>query len=274
MKTIASYLLFAGIAFGALGSYNAEAQPARDKQSTATRAKAAAATPLDIAIHKAQHLVMLSQRTVKLYVQSSINVLPTRSEAMLRDAVSQLDSELGWLKANMPSPLLANAIREQETAWLALKAEVTQKPSRDRIEQLAGLSEALYSKSKATAVGVEALTADPLDGMVSASSKQSVVIQRLGKLYMLDRAGYKGAKKLFKDTQAEFLANHAKLVEAKETTEPIKRELALILGQTNLLLEGLVEGKAGGEQNDALVGKSIEVILQMQENVTSMFSRH
>jgi hypothetical protein len=273
MKTIASRLLLAGLVLGALSSCNAEAQPARGKQSAATRAKAAAATPIDVAINKAERLVMLSQRTAKLYAQGSIGISPIRTDAMLQEAISQFESELGWMKANLPSPLLANGIRDQETAWLALKSEVTQKPTRDKIEQIASLSEALYNKSKATALGVESLTADPLDEIVGVSGKQGVLIQRMGKLYMFDHAGHKGAKQLFKETKAEFLANHKKLSSAKETTEPIKRELELILGQANLLLAGLVESKVGGEQNDALVGKSIEVMLQMQESVTTMFER-
>lgn len=273
MKTIASLLLVVGFVLSTLVPNNAQAQTTRSKQSAATRAKAPAATPTDVAINKTEHLVMLSQRAAKLYAQGALGISPTRTESMLQDTVSQFESDLNWLKANLPSPLLANSIREQETAWLALKNEITQKTTRDKIDLIANLSETLYTKSKATALSVESLTADPLDEIVGASGKQSVLIQRLGKLYMFERAGYKGANQLFKDAKIQFLSNHKKLATAKETTDPIKRELELILGQANLLLAGLVDGKVGGEQNDVLVGKSIEVMLQMQDSVTIMFER-
>lgn len=273
MKTIASLLLVVGFVLSTLVPNNAQAQTTRSKQSAATRAKAPAATPTDVAINKTEHLVMLSQRAAKLYAQGALGISPTRTESTLQDTVSQFESDLNWLKANLPSPLLANSIREQETAWLALKNEITQKTTRDKIDLIANLSETLYTKSKATALSVESLTADPLDEIVGASGKQSVLIQRLGKLYMFERAGYKGANQLFKDAKIQFLSNHKKLATAKETTDPIKRELELILGQANLLLAGLVDGKVGGEQNDVLVGKSIEVMLQMQDSVTIMFER-
>lgn len=265
--------MVAGIAISVLGVHTAEAQPARSKQSTTTRAKAPAAAPIDVAINKSERLVMLSQRAAKLYAQSAIGISPAKTETLLQDTVTQFESELTWMKANLPSPLLANGIREQDAAWAALKAELVQKPSKDRIAQIASLSEALYNKSKSTALGVESLTADPLDEIVGVSGKQGVLIQRMGKLYMFDHAGYKNASRLFKDTKVEFLANHKKLADAKEATEPIKRELDLILGQANLLLAGLVDAKVGGEQNDALVGKSVEVMLQLQESVTTMFER-
>jgi len=273
MKTIASLLLVVGFVLSTIVPNNAQAQTTRSKQSAATRAKAPAATPTDVAINKAEHLVMLSQRAAKLYAQGALGISPTRTESMLQDTVSQFESDLNWLKTNLPSPLLASSIRDQETAWLALKNEITQKTTRDKIDLIATLSETLYTKSKATALSVESLTADPLDEIVGASGKQSVLIQRLGKLYMFERAGYKGANQLFKDAKIQFLSNHKKLATAKETTDPIKRELELILGQANLLLAGLVDGKVGGEQNDALVGKSIEVMLQMQDSVTIMFER-
>jgi hypothetical protein len=273
VKSTTVKLLTAVIAIGVIGSHNAEAQPARSKQSSSTRAKAVAAAPIDVAINKAERLVMLSQRAAKLYAQGAIGVSPAKTDILLQDTILQFEGELTWMKENMPSPLLANGIREQDSAWAALKPELTQKPAREKIEQIANLSEALYSKSKATALGVESLTTDPLDEIVGLSGKQGVLIQRLGKLYMFDHAGYKNASLLFKDSKAEFLANHKKLAAAKEATDPIKRELELILGQANLLLAGLVDAKVGGAQNDALVGKSIEVMLQLQESVTTMFER-
>jgi hypothetical protein len=271
VKSTALKLIAAGITIGVIGSHTAEAQPARSKQSASTRAKAAAAAPIDVAINKAERLVMLSQRAAKLYAQGALGISPAKTDVLLQDTILQFESELTWMKANLPSPLLANGIREQDGAWIALKTELTQKPALNKIDQIANLSEALYSKSKATALGVESLTTDPLDEIVGVSGKQGVLIQRLGKLYMFDHAGYKNAGQLFKDTKAEFLTNHKKLAAAKEATDPIKRELELILGQANLLLAGLVDGKVGGAQNDALVGKSIEVMLQLQESVTTMF---
>jgi hypothetical protein len=275
MKTVASHLLIVGLALAlvaSFGSYKAEAQPALSKQSATPRAKSAVIA-IDISINKAERLVMLSQRTAKLYAQGSLGISPAKTEIMLQEAITQLELELGWLKANLPSPLLAKGIREQETAWLALKSEVVQKPARDRIPTVADFSETLYVKSKAIALGVESLTSDPLDEIVGVSGKQGVLIQRMGKLYMFARAGYKGAGQLFQESKAEFLANHKKLASSKEATDPIKRELELILGQADMMFVGFVDGKVGGEHNDALVGKSIEVMLQMQEAVTMMFER-
>ncbi len=251
----------------------AAAPPPRAKQSSASRAAAANATPIDIAINKAERLVMLSQRAAKLYAQGALGIMPARTEALLSETIQQFEGELNWLKVNLPSPILANGIREQDAAWSALKAQIMQKPSRDKLDEIARLSENLYAKTKATALGVEALTVNPTDEIVGVSARQGVLIQRMGKFYMFDHAGYKGAEAAFRSTKAEFLENHKKLGEAKEANESIKRELDLILGQANLLLTGLVEKKVGGDMNDALVGKSIEVMLQMQESVTTMFEK-
>jgi hypothetical protein len=271
-KTVAALALLVSAALGVVAT-SANAQPQRGKQSAASRAAATSATPLDIAINKSERLVMLSQRAAKLYAQGAMGITPARAEALLQETVLQFEAELNWLKANLPSPLLANGIREQDTAWNTLKALLVQKPTRDKIGEVALASENLYAKAKATALGVEGLTVNPLDEIVGVSAKQSVLIQRMGKLYMLDHAGYKDAAGAFKTTKAEFLDNHKKLSAAKEANDSIRRELDLILGQANLLLNGLVDKKVGGDMNDALVGKSTEVMLQMQESVTTMFEK-
>jgi hypothetical protein len=249
------------------------AQTPKTKQSAATRAAAKTATPIDVAINKAERLVMLSQRAAKLYAQGALGVSAARSSIQLTDSITQFEADLAWLKANAPAPTIAISANEQYNAWNALKAYLVKPPIRDNIDEVGDLSETLYTKAKLTALSVEAMTTNPLDEIVGQSAKQRALIQRLGKLYMFERAGFKDAKKKFEIEKAEFLKHHDLLAAAKESNADIKRELDQILGQAKMLFVNFVDGKIGGEQNDALVGKSIEVMMQMQDTVTTMFEK-
>lgn len=250
-----------------------QAPSPKTKQSAATRATGPNAVALDVAINKSERQSMHAERAVKLYAQIALNVSPGRAGMQLMESVMQFDSELAWLKANSPTPTLLPMLEAQARAWASLKATLTQSPVRENIPQIADLSNALLIKTQATVQAIAALTENPLDELVGQSARQRVLIQRLGKFYMLDRAGYAGAKRKFNETKAEFLAAHTALSEAKGINEPIKRELQLIMGQAKMLFVNFVDGRIGGDDNDALVGKSTEVMMQMQDVVTTMLER-
>jgi hypothetical protein len=242
------------------------------KQSTATRA-ATRASPIDIAINKAERQSMLSQRAVKLYAQVALGISPARSEQLLTETIEQFESELRWLRANTPNAALRPGIEAQAKAWDALKAYLTKPAARDNIDEVGALGEDLYAKTQATALATEALTADPLDESVAKSAKQRVLIQRLGKLYMFERAGFKDAKRLFDSVKQEFLSGHKALQTATGTNDVIRRELDLINGQAQMLFTNFVDSRIGGANNDALVGKAIEVMMQMQDAVTTLYEK-
>jgi hypothetical protein len=250
-----------------------QAQTTKTKQSAATRAAKTNAAPLDVAINKSERQVMLSQRAAKLYAQGALGITPARSDVLMSETIVQFEAELAWLTANAPSPSIKAGVDEQSRAWQALKAYIGKPPVRDNIDEVGETSENLYNKARATALAIEALTVNPLDEVVGQSAKQRVLIQRLGKLYMFERAGFKDAKRKFEEARAEFLDGHKKLADSKDANELIKRELDLIMGQARMLFINFVDGKVGGEQNDALVGKSIEVMMQMQDAVTTLFER-
>lgn len=245
----------------------------KKKQSVAKRAADTNAQPIDIVINKAERQVMLSQRAAKLYAQGALGVMPARSQAMMEDTVQQFESELAWLRANAPSPILMEGLTAQNKAWIELKVYLSKPPVREHIDEVGELSENLYAKTRATALAVEALTVNPTDEIVGQSGKQRVLIQRLGKLYMFERAGFKNARTAFETTRQEFLNGHAVLGKAKETNATIKRELDLVLGQAQLLFVSFVDNKAGVANNDAFVGKSIEVMMQMQDAITTLFEQ-
>jgi hypothetical protein len=251
----------------------AQPAPTKAKQSAATRAAAKNAAPLDVAINKAERQVMHSQRAAKLYAQGALGISPARSDIQLGETIAQFESELVWLRANAPNPTILAGINDQAQAWTALKVFLTKPPVKDNIDEVGDTSELLYTKARLTALSMESLTTNPLDEIVGQSARQRVVIQRMGKLFMFERAGFKDAKKKFEIEKAEFLKNHELLTQAKEANADIKRELDMIMGQSKMLFINFVDNKIGGDQNDALVGKSIEVMMKMQETVTTMFER-
>jgi hypothetical protein len=216
---------------------------------------------------------MLSQRAAKLYAQGALGVMPARSDIQLSETIAQFESELAWLKSNAPNESILSSVNEQSKAWTALKVYLSKPPVKNNINEVGEASELVYTKAKTTALSMEALTTNPLDEIVGLSGKQRASIQRMGKLYMFERAGFKDAKKKFEVEKNEFLKTHQLLFQAKESNDDIKRELDLIMGQAKMLFINFVDNRIGGEQNDALVGKSIEVMLLMQDTVTTMFEK-
>lgn len=61
-----------------------QAAAAKAKRTAATRAAAPNATPIDVAINKSEHMVMLSQRAVKLYVRSALGITPVGQVCIYR----------------------------------------------------------------------------------------------------------------------------------------------------------------------------------------------
>ena len=246
---------------------------AKVKRTAATRAAAPAATPIDVAINKAENLVVMSQRAAKLYAQGALGVTPGRAGLHLNETIAAYEADKTWLRANAPTPSVVPLLDAQQKDWLALKAYLQKPPVKDNIDEVGELSDSLYQKAVATANAIEGLTVNPLDEIVGQSAKQSVLIQRLGKWYFFDRAGFAGAKAKFDTSRKDFLAGHKALAEAKEATPEIKRELDLIMNAANMLFTNFVDEKVGGAQNAALVGKSTEVMMQMQNVVTSLFEK-
>lgn len=171
------------------------AQATKSKQSASSRAAQKNAAPIDVAINKAERQVMLSQRAAKLYAQGALGVSPAKSDIQMMETIAQFESELAWLKSNAPNSAIAASIQEQAAAWAQLKTFIIKPPVRDNIDEVGDASESLYIKSKLTASAVEGLTTNPFDEIVSLSARQRVMIQRMGKLYMFERAGFKDAKK-------------------------------------------------------------------------------
>ncbi len=276
-KPATAALLLLCAAFYAPASVSAQtvAQNAatKAKRTAANRAAAPNATPIDVAINKAEHIVMLSQRAAKLYAQSALGISTGRAGAHLTETIAGYEADKTWLRSNAPTPSIVPLIDAQQKDWLALKAYLAKPPVKDSIDEVGALSDSLYQKAVATANAIEALTVNPLDEIVGQSAKQSVLIQRLGKWFFFDRAGFAGAKAKFDAARKDFLAGHKALAESKEATADIKRELELIMNAANMLFTNFVDEQVGGAQNAALVGKSTEVMMQMQDVVTSMFEK-
>jgi hypothetical protein len=109
---LARYFSFTVMALMAMALPSAQVnaqttQAAKSKQSAASRAQAKTAAPIDIAINKAERLVMLSQRAAKLYAQGALGISVARSDIQLGDTITQFENDLAWLKNNAPAPAIA-----------------------------------------------------------------------------------------------------------------------------------------------------------------------
>ena len=165
--------LLAGLAFAASPSFVHAGVPATAATKTDTAS----------AVNLAGRQRMLSQRMVKAYLMLGQGIAADDARTILQGSINQFESQLAAQKAFQPTPMVRSAVVNLEGAWAKCKALLMAPPSKAGAVALYDANEALQQAAHSATLAYEAVTASPLDHLVSIAGRQRMLSQRMAKFY-------------------------------------------------------------------------------------------
>jgi len=144
---------------------------------------AAAKMDTAAAVNMAGRQRMLSQRMVKAYLMLGQGIAADDARIILLGSINQFESQLAALKAFQPTPSVRSAIINLEGAWTKCKPLLTATPGKAGAVALYDANEALQQAAHGVTLAYEAVSAAPLDHLVSIAGRQRMLSQRMAKFY-------------------------------------------------------------------------------------------
>ncbi|MFN0316767.1 MAG: type IV pili methyl-accepting chemotaxis transducer N-terminal domain-containing protein, partial [Burkholderiales bacterium] len=179
-------------------------------------------------VNRAGEQRMLSQRTVKFYCQTGMDVMPLHSRIQLQDSIARFEANLAALKpVAATTPETAQAFERLAQAWGPLRAAIAIPASRESALVLARHAEDVLAAAERLTRSMEDASGQPASRAINLAGRQRMLSQRLAKAYMLRSWGVESAavREEMDAAANEFNAALALLMGRPENTGPINSEL-------------------------------------------------
>ena len=217
---------------------------------------------------------MLSQRIVKLYSQTGLNIMPALSSSQLRQASLRFEINLAALKPVVAGSAEAARAYELLTGeWLGMKKAVAAAVSRDAAEVLSRHAEATLVAAETLTHVLEDEGKSVASRWVNLAGRQRMLSQRIAKNYLLRSWGVESSavREELESSANDFSAGLAKLGANPDNGEEVKRELAEVAQQWEWLQAALsVEGASSYR---LIVSESSDAILEATDRITRLYEQ-
>ncbi|MBI5257398.1 MAG: type IV pili methyl-accepting chemotaxis transducer N-terminal domain-containing protein [Burkholderiales bacterium] len=231
---------------------------------------------LNDAINKAGRQRMLSQRLSKAWVALGQQAEAARAERVLSDSMAQFDRQLIELKAYAPTPTIRGTYQQLDPVWSEFKSVlVGAKPSPKALASLLALDDRILALAHQGTQQLEQHGGKTLGQLVNVAGRQRMLSQRMAKLQLavIWRADAPGAKDRITADRREFSAGLDTLATSPLATPAIRNEIMLARQQW-VLFENVLGRASGNQPQDAAtVFVASENILQVMEQITTLFAR-
>ena len=248
-------LLFATFVLCAAFSAQAQAQAATD------------------ALRQAGELRTLSQRIPKLYFQQLLALNDAQAKRALAESATAVEKHLETLRSVSATPALARRYARTVALWAQCREFIDHPPTLEGAETLNYLSNDLMISAGRLTFMLESQTVDTGARLVDLSMRQSMLAQRLAKLYLARRLlGEAGASRVdVHQARLEFETSMKEIATAPELTQQTRDALELAEGQWIFFDRAIAEGDKGDERLALHVSTTSERITESMRDIVASY---
>lgn len=226
-------------------------------------------------IGSAGRLRLQSQRLAKLYLQIGLGINADVARRQLGKGSAQLDADLRNLSGYARNAKTQRTVARTEELWAELKALLAISYGIENMKRVNYLADDLMIATGKLAMQIEDEAETPIGRLLDLSLRQSMLAQRLAKLYLMAQAGDQSRGRLVDVEQArkEFATALHELGSARENS-PASRE-ALELAKTQWLFfdNAIKELNRGETGNPRHVATSSERIMEVLDAVSTQYAQ-
>ncbi|MBN9424133.1 MAG: type IV pili methyl-accepting chemotaxis transducer N-terminal domain-containing protein [Candidatus Accumulibacter sp.] len=226
----------------------------------------------------AGRLRLQSQRLAKLYLQDGLGIRPETARRQLAAGSAQGEKDLVALADYARRPRTQRTLARSAELWNDYRAALARPYAADSVQRVNYLAEELMIAAGRLAMQIEEEADTPVARLLDLAQRQSMLAQRLARLYLLAQSGdrSRGRRVDVEQARKEFAAGLAELDAAPENT-PASRE-ALALAKTQWLffeqavgdLQTQTPGNADGAGH---VASTSERIVEALDAVSAQYAR-
>jgi Type IV pili methyl-accepting chemotaxis transducer N-term len=242
-----------------------------------TARSANAEIALATAINRVARFRALSQRSVKVYAQIALNVLPELSKKTLATALKLMQTAFDELSTNTYSDDVAQqlAITKLESAKLASLLAVSAK--KELLVAASQQADRLTAQANKTTELLTSLAKTSSAKIIDTAGKQRLLSQRIAKNYFLLAANVSGTSAASMRQQmtvdrAEFKAAFAVLQSSPISTQGIRNEIELCNAQW-FLFETSIDKSIDRPFVMEDVAATSENLLEVANNLTVLYEK-
>lgn len=182
---------------------------------------------LSSAINKAGRQRMLTQRIVATYSQVGMEILTTKSERQLNEALNLFEKQLDELKSYRKSGDINKQLQHVTKLWQPLQKIAREPVQKAKAKELRMIAEKTLAASHRVVLMLQDESKTKKGHLVNISGRQRMLSQRLSNLYMLQSWGF--SNKAYTDDYAkalkEFQIALSELSSSSLSTNEIKKKL-------------------------------------------------
>lgn len=229
-------------------------------------------------LSSAGRLRLQSQRLAKLYLQDGLGIRAETARRQLVAGHAQVEKDLTALADYARRPRAQRTQARCVELWNDYRAALARPYAPDSAQRVNYLAEELMIVAGKLAMQIEEEADTPVARLLDLAQRQSMLAQRLARLYLLAQSGdrSRGRRVDVEQARKEFVAGLAELDAAPENT-PASRE-ALALAKTQWLFferaVGDLQAQAPGSANGARhVASTSERIMEALDAVSAQYAR-
>ena len=227
---------------------------------------------LSEAINQAGRQRMLTQRIIKAYAQSLLDVAPDTAIDQIDDAIVLFESQLQNLTKYAPNPEIKSQIEHVASLWTPYRNAAMVKDKADNLHQLASMNEGLLQAAHTVVQALENLSTAPAGRLVNIAGRQRMLSQRVAKFYLLRSYGFENdeIKKELETAANEFRAALAELSKAPDNTSEISAGLVEVAKQWTVFEKSFSLPK--GQSVPLMIAMYSEKVLKQMNQITGLYA--
>ncbi|WP_170285857.1 type IV pili methyl-accepting chemotaxis transducer N-terminal domain-containing protein [Propionivibrio limicola] len=260
-----------GAAVSALGGLPAHAAPL--VAAGAVVSPASPAGPLQH-LASAGQLRLQAQRLAKLYQQSGMNLKSFAARQQAARARQEVEQHLAVLSRALAAGNTQRPLARTSRVWGELKKALDLPFSLENRDLVNALAEEMSIAAGSLAMQIEGGLENGTGRLLDLSLRQSMLVQRLARLYLQAHAGDRRQGLLVDMEQArkEFSAALKELLAARENTAKSRDALELAKTQWVFFEQAVINQKDGWASNPKDVATASERILEVLDDVCAQYA--